>query len=173
MSFITITYYYLTAPSSDFMVLNTIPAKRTIDQEPSHRQFLNPQPKMCKVTRTRYACRHTVTEYKSTCSDVSGRCEKEITNSSSRDQCAKCAPDNRHKNIIDLYAKYSQELKKLIELAKAEDCNTMVMQLEEMIKGLPEQRIKALTEVQEKTEIEAAAKTRIEEELVQESRRGW
>ncbi|KAL7915788.1 hypothetical protein GGI35DRAFT_6583 [Trichoderma velutinum] len=128
---------------------------------------------MCKVTRTKYSCRHTVTEYQSQCSDMGGRCEKEITNSSSKDQCTKCSPDNRQKKIVDLYAKYTQELKKLVEIAKAEDCKTMTTQLEQIIQSLPEQRIKALAEMQEKAEIETAVKKRIEAELAQESRERW
>ncbi|KAL6807964.1 hypothetical protein GGI42DRAFT_319370 [Trichoderma sp. SZMC 28013] len=128
---------------------------------------------MCKVTRTKYSCRHTIAEYQFQCSDTSGRCEKEITNVNSKDQCQKCNPDNRQKKIVDLYAKYTQELNKLTELAKAEDCKTMTAQLEEIIKSLPEQRIKALAEMQEKTEVETAAKKRIEAELAQESRARW
>ncbi|KAK0764383.1 LOW QUALITY PROTEIN: hypothetical protein N5P37_003782 [Trichoderma harzianum] len=124
-------------------------------------------------TRTKYSCRHTATEYQFQCSDTSGRCEKEITNRNSKDQCQKCNPDNRQKKIVDIYAKYTEELKKLAELAKAEDCKTMTTQLEDIIKSLPEQRIKALVEMQEKTEIEMAAKKRIEAELAQESRGRW
>ncbi|KAL6697965.1 hypothetical protein J3F84DRAFT_257108 [Trichoderma pleuroticola] len=128
---------------------------------------------MCKVTRTKYSCRHTVAEYQFQCSDTSGRCEKQITNSSSKEQCQKCNPDNRQKKIVDLYAKYTEELNKLAELAKAEDCKTMTTQLGEIIKSLPEQRIKALAEMQEKAEVETAAKKRIEAELAQESRERW
>ncbi|QYS93831.1 hypothetical protein H0G86_001197 [Trichoderma simmonsii] len=128
---------------------------------------------MCKVTRTKYSCRHTTTEYQYQCPDTSGRCEKEITNCNSKDQCQKCNPDNRQKKIMDLYAKYNEELKKLVDLAKVEDCKTMTAQLEEIIKRIPEQRIKALAEMQGKTEIELAAKRRIEAELAQESRGRW
>lgn len=128
---------------------------------------------MCKVTRTRYSCRHSVNEYTSECSDTSKRCEKKIENCSSKDQCPKCTPDKRHKGVIDLYAKYNEELKKLVELAKAEDCKTMVMQLERTLKGLTEERIKALAELQEKIEAEVAAKKRLEAEIAQELKERW
>ncbi|RFU75414.1 efflux pump antibiotic resistance [Trichoderma arundinaceum] len=107
------------------------------------------------------------------CSDASKRCEKKIDNRRANEQCQKCAPDERHKKIINLYARYGAELKKLVELAKADDCMTMVMQLERAIKALTEERIKALTELQEKIEAEAAAKKRIEEEAARELNERW
>ncbi|KAL7789540.1 major facilitator superfamily domain-containing protein [Trichoderma ceciliae] len=107
------------------------------------------------------------------CSDASKRCEKKIENRRAKEQCPRCLPDERHKKIIDLYAKYTEELKKLVELAKAEDCRTMVMQVERIMKGLAEERIKALAELQDKMEAEAAAKKRIEEELALESNERW
>ncbi|KAH6607731.1 hypothetical protein Trco_004044 [Trichoderma cornu-damae] len=128
---------------------------------------------MCSVTRTKYSCNHSANEYTSECSDTSKRCEKNIDNRRSTEQCTKCTPDERHRRIIGLYAKYGEELKKLAELAKVEDCRTMVMQLERAIKGIAEERIKALTELQEKIEDEVAAKKRLEAELAQESHQRW
>ncbi|KAM0250069.1 hypothetical protein ACHAQJ_008762 [Trichoderma viride] len=128
---------------------------------------------MCRVTRTKYRCRHAISEYNSKCSDSSTKCEKQIKNLTSSDECPKCTPDERHKAIIDLYAKYKEDMQKWVELAKAEDCKTMVMQVERIIKGITEERLKALAELQEKIEAEGAAKKRLEEELAQESKDRW
>jgi predicted amidophosphoribosyltransferase len=128
---------------------------------------------MCNVTRTKYRCRHTISEYTFKCRDANKRCEKKITNLSSDDECSKCAPDERHQAIVNLYAKYKEEMQKLVELAKAENCRTMVIQTERIIKALVEERLKALAELQVKIEAEAAAKKRLAEELAQESKDRW
>ncbi|KAL6881381.1 hypothetical protein J3F83DRAFT_722065 [Trichoderma novae-zelandiae] len=119
---------------------------------------------MCEVTRTKYACRHNMVEYRSRCANKGNRCEKKIENRTSDDQCPKCNPDTRHKTIAELYGTYGNELAKLTELARAKDCQTMVMQLEGVRRGLAEERIKALVELQEKIEGERVAKRRAEEE---------
>ncbi|PTB70896.1 hypothetical protein BBK36DRAFT_1107861 [Trichoderma citrinoviride] len=119
---------------------------------------------MCEVTRTKYACRHNIIEYKTRCANQGNRCEKKIENRTSEDSCPKCNPDSRHKKIADLYATYGNELARLAELARVEDCQTMVMQLERMQRGLAEERIRALVELQEKIEGEAAVRRRAEEE---------
>ncbi|ETS05267.1 hypothetical protein M419DRAFT_72188 [Trichoderma reesei RUT C-30] len=127
---------------------------------------------MCKVTRTKYSCRHNTISYQSRCANASGnRCEKTIETLTSHEKCPKCNPDDRHREISDLYATYGNELAKLAELARRVDCQTMVVQLEGIRRGLAEERIRALAEVQERIEGEAVARRRVEEEVVRES--GW
>ncbi|TFB03483.1 hypothetical protein CCMA1212_004281 [Trichoderma ghanense] len=126
---------------------------------------------MCEVIRTKYSCRHNTIEYRSRCLNEGNRCEKKIENRTSEDKCPKCNPDSRHKKIVDLYATYGNELARLTELARGQDCQTMVMQLERIRKGLAEERIRALKELQEKIGGEAVARRRAEEEAAEET--GW
>ncbi|KAH0496739.1 hypothetical protein TgHK011_004086 [Trichoderma gracile] len=128
---------------------------------------------MCKVTRTKYSCRHHTTTYQTRCaSAISGnRCEKTIEPLVSSEKCPKCNPDSRHREIADLYARYGDELAKLAELARRLDCRTMVTQVEGIRRGLAGERIRALEELQGKIEGEEGARRRVEEEAAEEV--GW
>ncbi|PTB80670.1 hypothetical protein M440DRAFT_1398050 [Trichoderma longibrachiatum ATCC 18648] len=129
---------------------------------------------MCEVTRTKYSCRHNTITYTTRCAHASSslsRCEKKISTATSSEKCPKCSPDSRHKQIADLYATYGVELARLTALARAQECQVMVTQLEGIRRGLAEERTRALVELEERIEGEEGERRRVEEEVSGEG--GW